>query len=200
VTEDAWRGTLNQILYLANHAHDLSDDDAAAFAERMIQHDFFPDGPAVYRAAIDAALADPVLLGEEAVPQPHAEPVVREFLGKLATALDERQPWAAPRYVMLDVSQWETFGQARAIARIDWSAVRVGNFLRSMFRGVPVGERSLPVLVFRIGSGETLALIGSTEPGVHNVTLLQRDPGDPAAVIDHFREYTGFSEQDVTPL
>ncbi|NUR72409.1 MAG: hypothetical protein HOU81_16460 [Hamadaea sp.] len=198
--QDEWRGTLNQILYLTNYARALNDEDAARFATQMIEFDFFPDGPAVYRAAIDRALAAPVLLDEGAVPAPHPEPALREFLGKVAAELDARQPWASPRYRMLDAKLWETFGQARAIAKIDWSPIRVANHLRSLFDTVQAGEAKLPVLVFRIGSGEVLAFLGSADPKVHSVTLYQRDPGDPAEIIAHFCEYTGFDPAEIKPL
>ncbi|NUO38461.1 MAG: hypothetical protein HOQ31_07650, partial [Gemmatimonadaceae bacterium] len=186
MTDEVWRGTLNQILYLTNYYRDLSDEEAAQVAGRMIEHDYFDDGPAVYREAIGHALGVSVLLDEDAVPTRHEESRVREFLGKIAQALDARQPWPSPRYRMLDVQQWETFGQAQAIAKIDWSPGRLGDFLRSLFDTVQAGEAKLPVLVFQIGSGEVLALLGSADPKVHSVTLYQRDPGDPAETITHF--------------
>jgi len=198
--DEAWRGTLNQILYLTNYSRDLTAEDAASFAGRMIEYDFFPDGPAVYREALAQALAAPAVLSEQAVPTPHTEATLREFLGKLAAELDARKPWPSPHYRMLDVGQWATFGQARAIARIGWSPVSIGNHLRSLFDNVQVGDVSLPVLVFRIGSGEVLALLGSADPKVHSVTLYQRDPGDPAQVIAHFCELTGFDPVEVERL
>ena len=200
MTDEAWRGTLNQILYLTNYYPELSDENADEIVGRMIEYDFFRSGPAAYREAIGQALGASVLLGEDAVDTRHEESRVREFLGKIATTLDARQPWPSPRYRMLDVKQWETFGQARAIGKINWSTVRVGDFLRSLFDTVTAGEAKLPVLVFRIGSGEVLAFLGSADPKVHTVTLYQRDPGDPAEVIAHFVEYTGFDPAEITPL
>jgi hypothetical protein len=200
MTDEVWRGTLNQILYLTNYYRDLSDEDAAEVASRMIEYDFFDDGPAVYREAIGQALGSSVLMDEDAVDTRHDESRLREFLGKVAAALDARRPWPSPRYRMLDAKQWETFGQARAIAKIAWSPGRVGDHLRSLFDTVQVGDVSLPVLVFQIRSGEVLGLLGSADPKVHSVTLYQRDPGDPAEVVAHFCEFTGFDPAEVEAL
>ncbi|MEV0273996.1 hypothetical protein AB0H43_34930 [Hamadaea sp. NPDC050747] len=200
MTDEAWRGTLNQILYLTNYYPELSDEDAAEIVGRMIEYDFFRSGPAAYREAIGEALGASVLLGEDAVETRHDESRVREFLGKIANALDARRPWPSPRYRMLDVKQWETFGQARAIAKIDWSTVRLADYLRSLFDTVKTGDVALPVLVFQIGSGQTLAFLGSADPKVHSVTLYQRDPGDPAQTIADFCEQTGFDPAEITKL
>ncbi|MEV6963486.1 hypothetical protein AB0M47_00095 [Hamadaea sp. NPDC051192] len=200
MTDEVWRGTLNQILYLTDYYRELSDEDAAEMAGRMIEYDFFRSGPAAYREAIGHALGASVLLGENAIEIRHDEPRVKEFLGKVATALDARQPWPAPRYRALGVQEWQTFGHAKAIAKADWSTTRMGDYLRSLFDTVPVGDASLPVLVFQIGSGQTLAFLGSADPKVHTVTLYQRDPGDPARTIADFCEQTGFDPAELTPL
>ncbi|NUT07107.1 MAG: hypothetical protein HOV76_26880 [Hamadaea sp.] len=197
---ERWQGIVNQIFYLTNYAHDLTDDDAKSFAERMIEHDFFPEGPAAYREAITAALAANSGADFEAVPTGHAPAALREFLGKVAAALDERRPWPPPRFVMLAPAEWASFAHGKAIARIDWSTVRLGQFLRALFRPYELGETSLPVLVFRIGTGQTLAFLGSADPTVHSVTLFEREPGDANQTIADFCEQTGFDPAEITKL
>jgi hypothetical protein len=200
VTAQDWQPIVNQILYLTNYNRELTDEVAQSYAGRMIEHDFFPSGPAAYREAIAQVLASGGPVTDGVIDTPHDAAALREFLGKVAAALDERRPWPAPRFVMLQPGEWASFAQAKAIARIDWSTVRLGNFLRSLFRPIQIGDASLPVLVFRIGTGETLAFLGSAEPSVHSVTLFQRDPGDPAEVIAHFCECTGFDPAEIVRL
>jgi len=200
VTAVDWQPIVNQILYLTNYNKELTDEVAQAYADRMIEHDYFPNGPAAYRDAIGQAIASggPVSTGD--IDTPHDAPALREFLARVATALDARRPWPAPRFVQLDAAEWATFAQGKAIARIDWSTVRLGQFLRAMFRPYEIGETSLPVLVFRIGTGQTLAFLGSADPAVHSVTLFAREPGDPARTIADFCELTGFEPTEIIKL
>jgi hypothetical protein len=52
-------------------------------------------------------------------------------------------------------------------------------------------EEKLPVIVLELRSGDVVALMGSVDPRSNTFILLQRDPGDPAAVVERFRECTG---------
>jgi hypothetical protein len=199
-TQENWQPIVNQILYLTNYNQELTDEIARSYAQRMIEHDFFPNGPAAYREAIANALVSGGQVTDGEIDTPHDGAALREFLGKVATALDERRPWPSPRFVMLPVEEWATFAHGKAIARIDWSTVRLGQFLRSLFRPIEVGGASLPVLVFRIGTGQTLAFLGSADVATHSVTLFERDPGDSKAAIADFCECTGFDPAEIVPL
>jgi hypothetical protein len=89
-----WRGTINEILFAVQFGA-LNDETVAGVANAMIERRFLVTGPAVYLAAVQAALAS----GEALVggaPVPHAEEDFRAFLGRLRDRLLATQPWPEP--------------------------------------------------------------------------------------------------------
>jgi hypothetical protein len=190
---------INEILYGVQF-DPLNERTVDGVAQAMVDHRYLVSGPAAYLAAIEQALRSDAVL-TDALRTRHSEESFRAFLEKLRDHLLALKPWPEPRFRKLPVSEWESFGEAKAIARIpDLHPSTVAERLPSIFDDVRIGESGLPVLVLRLGTGETVALMGSTDPKARGVALLQRDPGDPDEVIAHFRELAGFSPEEVVPL
>jgi len=186
---DLWRGTINQILYGAQGGR-LDDETVDRTARAMIDYRVFVAGPATYLSAIEQALRSTDTL-VEGLPVRLQEGEFRDFLSRIRERLVALQPWPEPRFRKLPVSQWPSFGGARAVARIDRSVQGVADRLPSIFDQVEIGEVRLPVLILRLRTGEDVALLGSVDSKSQSVTLLQREPGDPRATIEHFTEFTG---------
>lgn len=125
---------------------------------------------------------------------------VLDFVGRLHAQLDRQRPWPRPRFAKLDLSEWPSFATAKGIARIAALSSEVEARFNEGFDRVPTGAGDLPVLMLELRSGEKVAVMGSTEPGSRVYTLLAQKPGDAAATIDHFREFSGFTDEQVAPL
>ena len=193
---ELWRGTINQILYGAQQGR-LDDETAQRFAQAMVEYSVFVSGPAAYLAAIEQALRSGESL-VEGLPVRLADAEFRDFLLRIRERLIAAQPWPEPRFRKLPVSGWSSFGNARAIARIDKSVQGVADRLPSIFDHVSVGEARLPVLILRLRTGEDVALMGSVDIAAPSVTLLQREPRDPEETIEHFVEFTGLEAEPLS--
>lgn len=196
------RGLTNQLLYGIDRVPDLADDATVErLADALINQRTFKQPVEDYFGALSEVLVAERLPAEALEStRRFTEPEILAFLGRLHRKLDGMRPWPRPRYLKRDVSLWPTFAQARGIARIDLPEHQVEGRLNSGFDGVDAGAAKLPVMILELRTGETVALMGSTDPTSTIWTLLQRDPADPATVIAHFRELTGFSEDQLTPL
>jgi hypothetical protein len=199
--QDRARGVMNQLFYPIDGAPDLSDATAARLVDNMIEGRLFSAPVADFAEAIDQTLQAGALHPQTAeVSRRYSEPELLEFLRRVARQLDERRPWPPPRFTKLDVAQWDTFRDATAIARIDRPAHQVNAAVGYPFDDIPAGSGKLPVLIVQLRTGEVVALMGSVDPRSTSFALLQRDPGNPAEVIAHVRDLTGFSADEVTPL
>jgi hypothetical protein len=178
----------------------LDERTADGIARAMVEYRYLQRGPAMYLAGIEKALSTDVVL-TDALPTQHQEADFRAFLAKVRDRLLAMRPWPEPRFRKLPVSEWHTFRDTHPVAKlphIHFSTVE--DRLPTMFDDVQLGEEKLPVLVLRLGTGETVALIGSTDRKARGVLLIPRDSGDPADIISHFSELTGFSPEEVVPI
>jgi hypothetical protein len=196
------RGLTNQLLYGIDRVPDLGDDATVErLADALINRRTFKQPVEGYFEALSEVLAAGRLPADSlGLTRRFTEPEILAFLDRLHRKLDAMRPWPRPRYLKLDVGSWPTFAQARGIARIDMPEHQVEGLLNSSFDGVEAGTAQLPVMILELRTGETVALMGSTDRTSTVWTLLQRDPGDPATLIDHVRELTGFSEDVLQPL
>jgi len=195
------RGVMNQLLYPLDGAPDLSEATAARLVDNMIEGRLFSAPVEDFAEAIDQTRQAGALHPQTAeLSRRYTEPELLEFLGRVARHLDDRRPWPPPRFTKLDVALWNTFGNATPIARINRPTHQINAAVGYPFDAVPAGTGKLPVLLLRLRTGETIALIGSVDPRATSFTLLQRDPGDAAEIITHVRELTGFPADQVAPL
>jgi hypothetical protein len=198
--EDA-RGVMNQLLYPIDGAPDLSAATVARLVDNVVEGRLFSTPTADFAAAIDQTLRAAALHPQTAeMSRRFSEPELLEFLRRVAQQFEARRPWPPKRFTKLDVSQWRTFGDATVIARIDRPTHQINGAVGFSFDQVPAGAHKLPVLIVQLRTGETVALMGSVDPRSTTFTLLHRGPGDPAEVIAHFQELTGFHTEDITPI
>lgn len=195
MTEQHWRGTVDQLLYSVMFDRALDDSVVDRTARAVLDGRSLTAGPGTYVDAIGAALASAERLSAT-FDTPHDEAAFRDFLNRLRHRLEQSRPWPAPAYVRLPIEQWASFGAARSIARLGPSLIAVRDRLAQRFERLP-GDDSRYGLILRLDSGHTVAVVGSYQPGP--ATLLQRDPGDPAAVLAAFLAATGLDPAMAVP-
>lgn len=88
-----WKGRINAILYGLIFTKELDDAAVRRMADALIAGRTMPGGPAVYLAAIEAALPTDEPLND-IIAAPHGEADIRDFLGRLAGELENRRPWS----------------------------------------------------------------------------------------------------------
>lgn len=193
---DNWRGGINQLLYGLNFAREITDDMVGRVADSVVLYRGFSGGPEAYCRAINTALAS----GEDLrlpnqLPQ-FGRDQIEAFLRAVVNRLDEMRPWPEPAFRSLVVSARDTMHGAVPIARLLAPMVRVRAVLREHF--VPVGhaEPRDQLMMLRLGTGETIGLLGSLTHD-DSVTLLAESTAEPGVVIDHFIAATGFPADDV---
>jgi hypothetical protein len=196
------RGLVNQILYGIDRVADLTDETMVArCADSLINQRHFLQPVGEYAEAINLTVRAGRLAGDALeMSRHHLEAELLDFLARLAQYLDERRPWPRPAFLKLDVEQWSTFGDAKPIARINRPMHQINGILNNSFDTVPIGAEKLPVMILELRSGDVVALMGSIDPRSTVFALMQRDPGDPTALLARFRELTGFAPEDVVPL
>jgi hypothetical protein len=124
---------------------------------------------------------------------------IADFLRAVATQLDALRPWREPKVRHLSANTWTTFAKPVPIARLDDSISGVLNKVRGVFEHAGDSQPGRYVLMLKLGSGETVALLGAPGPK-ERVTLLTDAADDPAAVIEHFTAATGFPPDKVTRI
>jgi len=200
ISEQEWRGTLNQILYALIYARELDDSVADGVADMMMDRRMLPSEPEEYYQAISQALASDHLLGPQSVPTEHDEAALRQFLARLRIRLDDRRPWPGPRFVKLPPRLWPAFADAPAIARVDRAPGTVSEHVWEDFDDAFVGGTKTPLLLLRLRTGEVLALVGSTDPRHGPSVTVRLLEGDPAAALTSLRELANLREDQVVPL
>lgn len=186
----AWRGPVNQLLYSLSFSRDISEEHISFCADSAVHYTTLGLGPEVYYKAICDALASSEDLADTSLPQfSHAQVV--EFLRALADRLDALRPWPEPRVRPLSSAKWAEFGHAVPIARLQASVLDVTNSLQKGFRPAGDSAPGLDVLMLKLQTGETVALLGRYD-WEGEVTLLTDSVADPATVIEHFIALTGF--------
>ena len=195
------RGVMNQLLYPIDGAPDLGDATAARLVDNMIEGKLFAAPVTDFAAAIEQTLRDGALHPQTAeVSRRYTETELLDFLRRVAHQLDLRKPWPAPRFTKLDAAQWDTFGDAAVIARVNRPTHQINAAVGFPFDQVAAGDGKLPVLILRLRTGEVVAMMGSVDPRSTTFALLLRGPEDRTEVLTHFRELTGFRADDIVPL
>lgn len=200
--QNATRGLVNQIIYGIDQARDLTNKATAMrCADSIVNRRHFPGPPEWYAEAIDLTLRSGHLPEQTMeMTRLYTEAELLGFLSLLSDCLDELKPWPKPAFLKLDINLWGTFKDAKPIAKIVRPMHQINSILNDLFDQVPVGADKLPVMILELRSGDVVALIGSVEPRNSTFLLMPRDPGDSAALIARFCEYTGFLPQEVIPL
>jgi hypothetical protein len=194
-----WRGPINGLLYGIIFAPEITDEVVAGCADAAVNYTVLGDGPEVYYQAIHEALASGERLdGLGQLPQFDQEQIAG-FLRAVAARLDVLRPWPEPKFRRLDAAAWATFTNAVPVARIDASILGVRKIVRGVFE--PAGDSSPGryVLMMKLATGETVALLGSAGPK-EKVTLLTDTADNPAEVIEHFTAATGFPADKITRI
>jgi hypothetical protein len=194
-----WQGPINQLLYGLSFTREITDEVVAKFADAAVEYTVLGLGPEVYHWAIQEALASgDVSLTASRPPQfDHVE--VEGYLRALAARLDELRPWPEPKFRRLDVATWSTFGHAVPIARLRLSLLGIRKLLRKTFDAVGASQPGLSVLMLRLQTGETVALLSPSDRD-GEITLLTDATADAAEVINHFITATGMPEDKVTQI
>jgi hypothetical protein len=199
--QDHARGVMNQLFYPIDSAPDLSDATAARLVDNMIEGRLFSATVAEFAAAIDQTLRAGTLHPQTAeVSRRYSAAELLEFVRRVARLLDERRPWPPPRFAKLDIAHWDSFGHAAPIARIDKPEHQLSAAVGHSFDEVPTGNGKLPLLILQLRTGEVVALMGSVDPRSTSFALLRRGPEDPADVIAHLRDLTGFGTGEIIAL
>jgi hypothetical protein len=191
-----WRGPINGLLYGMIFEPEITDELVKGCANSAVNYTELGDGPAVYYEAIQQALASGERLdGLGQLPQ-FDQAQIAGFLRALADRLDALRPWPEPKFLRLQASTWATFANAVPIARLDTSILGVRKIVRGVFEPAGDDQPGRYVLMLKLATGETVALLGSHGAG-EKVTLLAAAADDPAAVIEHFTAATGFPADQV---
>jgi hypothetical protein len=198
---DDTRGIMNQLLYPIDGAPDLSDATAARMVSNMIDGRPYSTPVAEFAEAIDLTLRAGALHPQTAeMSHRFTEPELLDFLRRVQHLLEESRPWPRPKFRKLDVTEWPSFGDATAIARINLPMHQLNGAVGRPFDHVPAGEAKLPVLILELRTGEVVALMGSVDPRSKTFALLYRGDTAPADVIDHFRDLARLDEGEIVAI
>jgi hypothetical protein len=194
-----WRGPINQLLYSLTFANAIHQEMITFNGGSAVQYTTLELGPDVYYQAIDRALASGEKLDAVSLLPQFDQAHIEDFLRGVSARLDELRPWPVPKTRRLDAGAWEKFKHARQIARLETSVVGVTDLLQKGFRDVGGFQPGMHVLMLRLRTGETVALLGAYGPG-ERVALLTDAANDPAEVIEHFVSATGFPADKITTI
>lgn len=194
---DVVRGLINQLVYPLAGGGQLSDATAERLVDDMIEGTVFASSAAEFAEAVAATLSSGRLPGGtmQMVPR-YSEAEMLQFVRRVADQLDRRRPWPRPRFAKLDPEQWIGFAGTVPIARVNLPTHEITGAVGELFDPVPAGGVTLPVMILQLRSGATVALAGTEDPLVFTVRV--RGPGTPAAVIEEFRQLTGFTAEEVS--
>ena len=195
-----WRGPINQLLYGLIFVPEITDDAIAFYAHAAVNYKLLGLGPEAYCRAIDAALASGERLdGLSQVPQ-FDQTQIADYLLALAARLQELRPWPEPKFRRLnDPDAWARFENAVPIARLDTRLLELTTLLRGPFRPLGDTQPGMHVLMLTLQTGETVALLGSHGRGAQ-VSLMADAAAEPAVVIEHFTDATGFPAGKIAPI
>ncbi|MFD7907392.1 hypothetical protein ACFV4G_34805 [Kitasatospora sp. NPDC059747] len=195
MTMETWRGFTNGVLYAAQFG--VLDRAAAERVAGMIVRgrQLGDEEVAVRYEQLGDALAGGSLI-TGAIPQPHGEQDVREFLALLRDALDRMRPWPQRPFRTLDTDEWwPSFRVARPLLRLHLDEP-AGQARLGIAQTVTEGGAELDVLVLRLASGERVAVAWTAECGV--VLDLEEAPREHVAAA--FLAATGLTPDEVSPL
>ena len=193
---ETWRQTITPILYAMMFSRSADATQAKRAAQDIIDEQTLGRTVAQSFANLRAALASGTALTEAPWDVAVSEEQFRIHVGLVIKELEQRRPWPETPYRLLPATTWFAFESPRPIATVrDFSAGELGNLFSTYPDNLP---DDLLSFVFKLNTGETLALIGSQLGG--ESTLYQRGREDPADTLTHFIALTKFIENDITPL
>jgi hypothetical protein len=194
-----WRYPVNQLLYSLTYSSGIDEEMVNFNASNAVDYTALNLGPEVYSRAIRQALASGEHVDSLSLLPQFDQAQLTDFLRAVSARLDELRPWPQPEVRPLDPQAWAEFGDAVPVAELDASLVEVTDVLQQGFRPVGDSQPGMNVLMLRLRTGETVALIGFYGRS-EKVTLLADPSGDPGAVIDHFITATGFPAEKTNML
>jgi hypothetical protein len=198
VTQE-WRNAINEILFGLTYTEKITDETVQWNADSAVHYTTLTRGPEVYyRAIIEALASGERLDGLGQLPQ-FDQAQISGFLRALADQLDTLRPWPEPKFRPLDAGTWTNFRHAIPVARVIASVPEVTDILQKGFRPAGAEEPGMKVLMLKLITGETVALLGSYSRG-DDVTLYTDSAADPTTVIEHFTAATGFPSEKVTRI
>jgi hypothetical protein len=196
VKPNNWHDAINEILFGLTYTDEITDETVRWNADSALHYTTLTLGPEVYYQAIMEALASGERLDSLGQLPQFDRAQIADFLRALANQLDALRPWPEPKVRQLEVDAWITFRHAVPIARLTVSIREVTDVLQKGFRPAGDAEPGMKVLMLKLATGETVALLGSYSRG-DDVTLLSDATRDAAEIIDHFTEATGFPSDQV---
>ena len=194
-----WHDAVNEILFGLTYTEEITDETVRWIAASAVHYTTLTLGPEAYHQAIIDALASGERLdGLGQLPQ-FDQGQIAGFLRALAMQLDRLRPWPEPKFRQLEVDAWTTLRPTAPIARLTASIPEVTDILQKGFRPASGAEPGTKVLMLKLATGETVALVGSYSRG-DDVTLLSDATRDAAEIVDHITEATGFPSDQVTRM
>jgi hypothetical protein len=183
-----WRGYVNMLIYNLGLRGPVEDEVVARFVEALLLQLEVTHPPEVFYDAMVRALAS----GEAVAALPgQDEAAARDLLVRLVKGLDERRPWPARPFEIVD-REPDEFREAPVIGRIPHTKRIVENSLNQAFTNLSGGGHGYS-LVLRLSSGHVVALFAGppfSEPGVD-----VRAYSDPAATLEALCALTGLDVQ-----
>jgi hypothetical protein len=188
-----WRVLIDDLNMAAAGATHLDEDLADRFAESIVEFRSFSEGPAAYLDAIDSALR-----AEESLASlgPHDDATLRGFLRQVRDRLRSRQPWPEPVLRKLPSTEWASF--TSPVGRLDDTQISAHYKIGKIFDTVVDGTHSRQVLLLRLQTGEEVGLFAPEELTERGLEIRQRGDADPATVLKHFAELTGYPQSALT--
>jgi hypothetical protein len=190
VTQD-WRDAINEILFGLTYTEEITDETVRWNADSAVHYTTLTFGPEAYYQAITEALASGESLDRLGQLPQFDQAQIAGFLRALADRLDALRPWPEPKLRQLGLDTWTAHRHAVPIARLNASIREVTDVLQKGFRPAGDAEPGMQVLMLKLATGETVALLGSHGPA-EKVTLWTDAGDNPAEVIEHFTAATGF--------
>jgi hypothetical protein len=197
VTEN-WRDVSNGVLYNVQFARQLDEQMVETGARSLLTDPLFDLTPEQEYAALARALESDETL-TDFVPVPHSEQDYRDFLRRLLDRLDAMRPWPELPFRSLPISEWDRFGSARPVGRVNLGFARVQERLHRAFRRVEGSHRL--ALLLRLRSGSEVALVAPWWQDSNDVAVLSNTPDrSPEQVVGEFIDATTFTSREITPL
>jgi hypothetical protein len=193
MTHPEWHGPINAVLYTLLFERTLDENLAASVSSSIVARQGLGDGPAVYYAALDEALAARDLSGT--LRTDHDPSTLFAFLARVRSELERAQPWPEPAFVGLPIDEWDRTSM-QPFATIEGTTMQLADRLRLPFRASPSFDDDQLGLLLRLPSGRIVGLLGHTGPK-REVVVMGRDGDDPGELFDELCAATGLLRQEL---
>ncbi|MQY24956.1 type VII secretion system-associated protein [Nocardia aurantia] len=174
-----------------SYVGELSDEMMGHAADDLIDRVSYPATVEEFYPALREVVTAGAVPGEAlARVGDHDEPEVLDFLSRLTTELERRQPWPTPALVMVDGRDWPSPGASVPIAQLDVPRDELETAVHARF----TATGDVPFMVLRLRSGQVVGLAGDGGAEQSRFTLLLPDLPDgmgSADVITYLARYTG---------